>query len=112
MRRLGWLIFSAGIAGPVLAGPGPAVREFPADAKRAIFSVVQYPTVKLYQQTVQMAPGAQIRDEANLIVQASTLTGRFRVLYTLDGNGNVYRVWILTPDEQAIHGPQHWFVPW
>jgi hypothetical protein len=112
MRGLGWFICSAGIVGTVVAGPAQAARDFPPNAVRAIFSVVQSPVVKLYRQELQLAPGAQIRDELNLIVQPASLSGRYRVLYTLDTNGNVYRVWILTPEEQAIYGPKHWFVPW
>jgi hypothetical protein len=112
MRGLGWIICSASIAGSVLAGPAYAAREFPPDAKHAIFSVVQYPTVQLSRKTLQLAPGAQIRDTTNLIVQPQYLPGRYRVLYTIDGNGNVYRVWILTPEEQALYGPKFWLVPW
>ena len=112
MRGLCWFICAAGIVGSALAGPAQAARDFPANAKRAIFSVVQYPTVKLYKQTLQLAPSAQIRDVSNLIVQPASLPGRYRVLYTLDTNGNVYRVWILTPEEQAIYGPSFWLIPW
>lgn len=114
MRGLCWFICSASIVGLIVAGPAQsqAARQFPADAKRAIFSVVQYPVVKLYRQQVQLAPGAQIRDETNLIVQAQSLPGRYRVMYTLDMNGNVYRVWILTPAEQALYGPSSWLIPW
>jgi hypothetical protein len=112
MRGLCWIICAASIVGSVVAGPVQAARNFPPDAQRAIFTVVQYPIVKLSKQTLSMAPGGQIRDESNLIVQSSSLTGRYRVLYTLDLNGNVSRVWILTPEEQAIYGPKFWLVPW
>ena len=112
MRGLCWVICSASIVGSVITGPAQAARDFPPGARRAVFSVVQTPTVKLYRQTLQLAPGAQIRDESNLIVQPASLPGRYRVLYTLDTNGNVYRVWILTPEEQAIYGPSFWLIPW
>jgi hypothetical protein len=113
MRGLCWLICATSILATAVAGPVQAAREFPPDAKRAVFSVLQYPQVKLYKETLQLAPGAQIRDESNLIVQPQSLPGRYRVLYTLDNNGNVYRVWILTPQEQAIYGPGFWsLMPW
>jgi hypothetical protein len=112
MRGLGWIICSASILGSAFSGPAYAAREFPPDARHAIFSVVQYPTVKLSRKTLQLAPGGQIRDTTNLIVQPQLLGGRYRVLYTLDGDGNVNRVWILTPEEQALYGPKMWLVPW
>jgi hypothetical protein len=113
MRGLGWIICSASILGSALAGPASAVvRDFPPDARHAVFSVVQYPTVKLSRKTLQLAPGAQIRDTNNMIVQPQLLPDRYRVLYTLDGDGNVNRVWILTPEEQAQYGPKMWLVPW
>ena len=27
-------------------------------------------------------------------------------------SGAVYRIWILTPEEQALYGPKHWFQRW
>ena len=112
MRGLRWFLCSASIVGSVLTSSAQTPREFPPNAVRAVFSVVQTPVVKMYRQTYQLAPGAQIRDQNNLIVQPASLPGRYRVLYTLDNYGNVFRVWILTPQEQALYGPQHWFVPW
>jgi hypothetical protein len=91
------------LACAVSAGPAFAAREFPAEAQRARFSVVQYPVVKLNRTVLRMAPGAQVRDLSNQIIMAPSLagTGRYHVLYTLDLNGDVFRVWLLSEDELA-----------
>jgi len=47
------------------------------------------------------ASGAQIRDASNLIVQPGAVPPRTLVKYTLDSEGYVHRVWILTQQEAA-----------
>jgi len=111
MRALCRFICSAGLLGLIITGPANAAREFPADARPGMFHVIQAPAVRVSRQNMMLAPGGQIRDQANLIVQAASLSDYYRVLYTLDTNGNVFRVWILTPEERALYGPK-WFQRW
>jgi hypothetical protein len=111
MRALFGFICAAGLLGLVISGPAEAAREFPTDARPGMFHVIQAPAVRISRQNMMLAPGGQIRDESNLIVQAASLPDYYRVLYTLDTNGNVYRVWILTREERALYGPK-WFERW
>jgi hypothetical protein len=111
MRGLCWLICSASIVGSVIAGPAFSAREFPADARHALFNV-QGQSITYRKEPVVLSASLQIRDQSNMIVQLPALAGEYRVLYTLDSNGAVYRIWILTPEEQALYGPKHWFQRW
>ena len=88
--------------GALWAGPALAAREFPADARPAEYTVLDFPIVKLDKETLRLAPGAQVRDESNLIIPAMSRGGTYTVLYTRDTNGDVFRVWILTAEELAL----------
>jgi len=48
-----------------------------------------------------LAPGAQIRNAANLIIVPTALPPDALVRYLVDAQGMVMRVWILTPQEAA-----------
>ena len=101
MRETCLSIFAAILVCATTAAPAFAVREFPADARRANFTVITYPTVQLGRHALSLAPGAQIRDTTNQIVMPTSLSGKYPALYTLDGSGQVYRVWLLTDEEVA-----------
>jgi hypothetical protein len=100
MRAFRFSIAAAILVCAIVAA-AQTVRDFPPDAKRARFSVVQFPTVQIGRDTLSLAPGAQIRDTTNQIIMATSLSGRYRVLYTLDSYGQVYRVWLVTDEEWA-----------
>ncbi len=101
MRALCGCIVVAFLVCATWTGGAVAARDFPADATRARFSVIQYPIVKLGKYTMRLAPGAQVRDESNQIIMAPSLSGSYHSLFTLDRSGEVFRVWILTDDEVA-----------
>src|SRR5258706_10014122 len=82
-------------------GPGGLLRGFPADAKRATMSHVEGMTVELDGKRVTLAAGAQIRDGRNMIVVPSMVPKGILVKYQLDTQGQVGRVWILSPQEAA-----------
>ncbi len=84
-----------------LAAPSAYARAFPVAAPRERFTVIQYPVVKLGRQMLRLAPGGQVRDTTNQIVPPTSLSGTFHSLYTLDNNGDVFRVWLLSDDELA-----------
>jgi hypothetical protein len=82
------------------------LRSIPPQAKRAAMSHVEGMTVTLDGDRAQLAPGAQIRGPTNLIVLPAALPPGSRVKYTLDGEGQVKQVWILSPQEAAQPDPK------
>ena len=80
-------------------------RTIPANAKRATMTHVFGMTVEMNGNRVLLAAGAQIRDERNLIVVPAALPPGALVKYQLDSQGQIWRVWILTPQEAAQPDP-------
>ena len=77
-------------------------RPFPPTALRGAIVVVQPPEVSLNGRPMRLAPGARIRDQNNMLALSASLAGaRLAVHYTIDIDGNVKDVWILTADELA-----------
>ena len=76
-------------------------RTIPAEARRGQFEHVQETMIRMSGKSMRLASGAQIRDPSNRIVQPSAVTPRVLVKYTLDTEGYVHRVWILTRQEAA-----------
>jgi hypothetical protein len=82
------------------------VRPFPPHALRGTLTVLQPPAIAIDERPARLAPGARIRDERNLVVLSGGLVGeRFLVHYTLEPQGLVHDVWILTPAEAARRWP-------
>ena len=82
------------------------LRTIPADAKRATMSHVQGMTVELNGKKTELATGAQIRDANNMIVLPATLPSGSLVKFMPDAQGQVWRVWILSPQEAAQPDPK------
>ena len=79
-----------------------AQRSFPQNALRGALTVDAPPVVMLNGKLAQLAPGARIRGQQNMLEMSGALIGaKLLVNYTLDGQGLVKDVWILTPDEAA-----------
>jgi len=56
---------------------------------------------------MQLAAGAVIRDQQNLIIVPVTIPRRGAwAAYKLDRDGQIFRVWLLTPDELARPSPE------
>jgi hypothetical protein len=87
------------------AGAQAQFRTITPDAKRGVMSHVQVMTVLLNGTQVQLAPGAQIRDERNMAIVPVAIPPGVLVKYLLDGQGQVTRVWILSPQEAAQPDP-------
>jgi hypothetical protein len=68
-------------------------------------SHVEAMLVEINGERVQLAAGAQIRDRANMIVLPAALPPGSLVKYTRNAQGQVARVWILTPQEIAQPDP-------
>jgi hypothetical protein len=77
------------------------LRSIPATAALGKMRHVADMVVQIDDRSVRLAPGAQIRDAANRIVVPSSVPPGSLVKYTLDRDGAVYRVWILSPRELA-----------
>ena len=77
-------------------------RNFPATALRGEIVVTQPPEMLLNRLPARLAPGARIRGPDNMLQMSGALVGqRLLVHYTLDTQGGVLDVWVLTPAEIA-----------
>ena len=91
----------------IAAGSAQAqLRTLPADAKRGTMSFVQGMTVELDGKKTVLAAGAQIRNGNNMIVLPSALPSDVLVKYLPDAQGQIWRVWILSPQEAAQPDPK------
>lgn len=94
--------------GLALIAPAHALdRLFPPQTKRGEMSNVDFPSVKINGAERRLSAGAWIKNENNTIDMPVTLRGRqFTVNYTEDNEGNVNRVWILSPAEASVPLPK------
>lgn len=80
-------------------------RGFPAHALRGEMQFLQPPEVALNGRPARLAPGARIRGENNMLQLSGALVGLKTVVhYTMETNGLVLDVWLLTAAERA-RGP-------
>jgi hypothetical protein len=99
MRRI---LFALLICASVLPVSAVAqVRQIPDDAKRGSIVHIQDAVVEIDGQRMRLSAGAQTRGETNLIIIPMSLPPGALVKYTLDGTGQIHRVWVLTPEEAA-----------
>ena len=97
-----------GILGALLFASTAAAqyRSIPASAERGEMRHLSGMLVELNGKRVQLGAGAQIRNASNRIIVPTALPGNALVKFTLDVQGNVHRVWILTPAEVAQPDPR------
>jgi hypothetical protein len=83
-------------------------RPFPETAQRATMSSLStYPIIQLNKKKRTLSVGARIWNQQNMIEMPSYIQGTsFTVNYTEDMNGDIDRVWILTPQEAKKSLPQ------
>jgi hypothetical protein len=93
------LTFAAGAAEAQL-------RTIPPDAKRAKVKHVQGMTIAVDGKTAQLSAGAQIRDAENRVMVPTALTAESLAKVQLNPQGQVHRVWLLTPFEAAQPDPK------
>lgn len=77
------------------------VRQIPDSAKRGSIVHIQDSVVEIDGNRLRLSPGAQIRSRDNLFIVPMSLPTGAPVKYTLDGSGQIHRVWVLTPQEAA-----------
>jgi hypothetical protein len=97
-RSIPYLVLLPALLGTALALA--QARAIPADAKRAFIRHVQEARVTVNGKPMQLAPGATIRNAQDLLtVPVSIPRDGAWAEYTMDGNGQISRVWLLTPEE-------------
>ncbi|MDX1375676.1 MAG: hypothetical protein R3357_08955 [Burkholderiales bacterium] len=90
----------------VAATAAAQLRTIPSGAERGVMSHLSDMTVSLNGRVVRLGTGAQIRDASNRIIVPAALPPGSPVKFTLDLQGQVHRVWILTPAEAAQPDPR------
>jgi hypothetical protein len=88
----------------IAAAPATAQvqRNFPSNALRGTVQFVAASQVVLNGTTARLSPGARIRGANNMIAMSATLAGQKLVVnYTVDGQGELHDIWILTAQEAA-----------
>jgi hypothetical protein len=99
--------FVVALAGLLFVASAAAqLRTIPSSAERGVMTHLSGMLVSLNDKRVQLAAGAQIRDTSNRIILPATLPANSGVKYTLDLQGQVHRVWILSPAEAAQPDPK------
>jgi hypothetical protein len=79
-------------------------RVFPPEAQRGTMQPgADYSQLVINGQVQLLAPGAQIKSRQNTIVMETSLMNKVYIVnYTIDKQGMVDRVWILTEEEIAL----------
>ena len=103
MRRCALALLCAGLlASWALPAFAQSPRNFPATAPRGELTVTAPPEVLLNKKPARLAPGSRMRGMDNMqVLSGAAVNLRMLVNYTMDLNGNVLDVWILTPAEAA-----------
>ncbi len=96
------VLLSAALALTSLCASAQVPRNFPATALRGDIVVTQPPELLLNKLPARLAPGARIRGQDNLLQVSGAIAGqRLLVNYTLDLQGQLLDVWVLSADEAA-----------
>ena len=82
------------------------LRAIPEDAIKATMQPPRNGVAKVGKYEFRLAPGAQIRSVDNRIVLPVMVTAEQQVRYQLDADGNLFRVWMLSPDEEDLPAPK------
>ncbi|HQS30736.1 MAG: hypothetical protein B7X59_07100 [Polaromonas sp. 39-63-203] len=84
----------------------PVVREFPKTALRGEMVVLAPPEISMDGKPDRLAPGARLRDSANLLVlTGQVINQKLTVNYLRDNMGLVQQVWILSEAEAELKRP-------
>jgi hypothetical protein len=100
MRKLLLFLVLLATAGAALAQPN---RTLPAKLQRGTVGEQQaLPLVTIDGKSLKLAPGGVIFDENNRTVVHGALPPGAAVAYTTDMNGDIGRIYVLTPAEQQM----------
>ena len=78
----------------------------PPEARKVKMVFAGNGAVSVGDKLLKLSPGAQIRDPDNRLMLQGAVQGEYRVRAIVDINGQVSRVWILTPEEIAMPDPK------
>jgi hypothetical protein len=94
-----WILALA--AAVVTASHAQVFRQLPANGKLGELTGQQqpFPLLQIDSNVLRLAPGGRIYDVNNRIILHGTLPPNATVLFVLDMNGDVSRVYILREDE-------------
>jgi hypothetical protein len=94
-----WILALA--AAVVTASHAQTFRQLPANGKLGELTGQQqpFPLLQIDSNVLRLAPGGRIYDVNNRIIMHGTLPPSATVLFALDTNGDVSRVYILRADE-------------
>ena len=82
-------------------------RQIPDDTQRGWVRHVQESVITIDDRQMQLAPGATIRNQQNMIVVPVSLPREGALAeYQLDAAGQVARAWLLTAEEAARDNPR------
>ena len=78
----------------------------PEESRRGVIRHIKQMAVAVDDKVVQLAAGAQIRNQQNLIIVPTAIppNGAWAD-YVLNQNGEIFRAWLLTPEELARPKP-------
>jgi hypothetical protein len=93
------------LAALVAANATAQLRTIPKEALRGQLTHVTQNIVIVNGQSMRLAPGALIYAQNNLTIVPTEVPSNSLVEYTLDRNGDLFKVWILTQDEAARPNP-------
>jgi hypothetical protein len=83
------------------ASAAAQVRNIPDEAKRGSIVRIQDSVIEIDGTQLRLSAGAKVLGQNNLIIMPISLQPGSLVKYTLDGTGQIYRVWVLTAEEAA-----------
>jgi len=89
------------VAAAFVSAAHAQLRSLPEDSRLGVMRHVEGMLVRIDNKTVRLAAGAQVRDAANRIVLPVAIPQGSIVRYTLDHEGYLFRIWILSPQELA-----------
>jgi hypothetical protein len=75
-------------------------RTLPADMQRGNITGNEYPFVRIDSTTLRLSPGAIIWDQNNRTITPNFLPAGADVMFSLNNNGEIARIYILTAQEQ------------
>jgi hypothetical protein len=77
------------------------LRTIPEQAIRGEMQPPAFGIAEIGGTPFRMAPGLQIRNMQNRIILSDSVREPLSVKYVTDATGALYRVWVLTADEEA-----------
>ena len=96
------LLLAAGLGLTAAGANAQLQRAFPADSLRGKLGVANPPEAVLNGAPARLAPGVRIRGQNNLLATTGAFAGQTYVVnYTIDMQGQIKDVWVLTNDEIA-----------